>query len=47
MPKINTGKRRSAILILVTACVGASCGDGSLDITCAEYFKATMSTLQD
>ena len=47
MPKINTRKRRSAILILVTACVSASCGGDSIDITCAEYFKAAMSTLQD
>ena len=46
MLNVAKGKLRATFLILTTTWLCAACGDGSLDITCTEYFKTTPSSLK-
>ncbi|MED5340906.1 MAG: DUF1566 domain-containing protein [Pseudomonadota bacterium] len=46
MLNVVKGKLRATFLILTTTWLCAACGDGSLDITCTEYFKTTPSSLK-
>ena len=47
MQKVKASTERSFLFVLVTAMMGASCGDRSLDVACANYFKTADSVLVD
>jgi hypothetical protein len=47
MQKVKASAGRSFLFVLVTAMMGASCGDQSSDVTCADYFKTADSVLVD